>query len=61
MREKMIKDRELAKSLVNQQKEADAEEERQRKKEDEENIKRIKSIELAENQLRAKNVKKNEL
>lgn len=34
MREKMIKDREMAKSIVNEQKETEAESERQKRKED---------------------------
>lgn len=38
-----------------------AEEERQKRKEDEDNIRRMKNLEIIENQLKAKNVKKNEL
>lgn len=54
----MAKDRNLAKSTVTEQKETEAEEERQKKRQDEQNIRRMKSIQLAENQLKAKNVKK---
>ena len=57
----MFKDKEYAKSVMNEKKSQGAEEERLRRREDEELIKRVRSIQLAENQLKAKQIKKIEL
>ena len=58
MREQMMKDRETARSMMNETKYTEAENERSRRKEEEQHLKRVRSIEIAENQLKAKNIRK---